>query len=251
MWYVSDRSLTSSFTRTITQLEHLQVPTGNFGDILAGFYAKLMGLPIGKLVVATNSNDILHRFFESGKYHREDCKPTISPSMDICISSNFERFLLWVADDDTDKVMKWMNGVKQNGKLTLDQSGDLLKKARSVMGSANASEQEILTCIRETEDKYGYILCPHSAIGLVAYRKLAGSVLANGTFLLVDTFSTQSQTPNQQVRPCVWQLHITQNFQTLFVKQWDLMSKYRSNLRSRNSRRYRRRNTSFPQHPKL
>ena len=146
-----------------------------------------MGLPIGKLVVATNSNDILHRFFESGKYHREDCKPTISPSMDICISSNFERFLLWVADDDTDKVMKWMSGVKQNGKLTLDQTGDLLKKARSVMGSANASEQEILTCIRETEAKYGYILCPHSAIGLVAYRKLADSVLANGTTVCLAT----------------------------------------------------------------
>lgn len=163
------------------------VPTGNFGDILAGFYAKLMGLPIGKLVVATNSNDILHRFFESGKYHREDCKPTISPSMDICISSNFERFLLWVAGDDTDMVSEWMRGVKQNGKLTLDQSGDLLRKARSVMRSANASEQEILDCIRETQKKYGYILCPHSAIGLVAYRKLASSVLANGTTVCLAT----------------------------------------------------------------
>ena len=79
---------------------HYSVPTGNFGDILAGFYSKQMGLPVGKLVVATNENDILHRFFTKGEYHREDIAHSISPSMDICVSSNFERYLYFLVDSN-------------------------------------------------------------------------------------------------------------------------------------------------------
>ena len=73
---------------------HFSVPTGNFGDILAGYYAKRIGLPVGKLVAATNDNDILHRFFSRGEYHRPTAvQQTLAPAMDICVSSNFERFL--------------------------------------------------------------------------------------------------------------------------------------------------------------
>jgi threonine synthase len=83
-----------------TEPINFSVPTGNFGDILAGYYCRRMGLPIGKLLVATNENDILHRFFSSGKYWREAPKATMSPSMDICVSSNFERYLFHLAGDD-------------------------------------------------------------------------------------------------------------------------------------------------------
>ena len=76
------------------------VPTGNFGDVLAGFYAKQMGLPVAKLVVGTNHNDILDRFFREGKYHREACIASHAPSMDICVSSNFERFLFFLCGND-------------------------------------------------------------------------------------------------------------------------------------------------------
>jgi len=186
-------------TKSNKEVVNFVVPTGNFGDILAGFYAKQMGLPIGKLVVATNSNDILHRFFESGKYHREECKPTISPSMDICISSNFERFLLWVANDDTSKISKWMKGVKENGKLTLQ--GDLLNKARSVMRSANASEQDILSCIREIQDKYVFIylfmcvcVCVEILVSLhLLTRRLAHSLTRSLTHLLTHPSNSISQ----------------------------------------------------------
>ena len=93
------------------------VPTGNFGDILAGFYAKQIGLPVGKLVVATNENDILHRFFTKGEYHRESIHKTISPSMDICVSSNFERYLFFLAGNDASKLAEWMKTFEEMNKI--------------------------------------------------------------------------------------------------------------------------------------
>ena len=98
---------------------NFSVPTGNFGDILAGYYAKKMGLPVGKLAVTTNENDILHRFFTKGEYHRYDINKTISPSMDICVSSNFERYLFHLAGDDSTTLAKWMKDFETTGKLTI------------------------------------------------------------------------------------------------------------------------------------
>ncbi|ETN19803.1 threonine synthase [Phytophthora nicotianae INRA-310] len=103
------------------------VPTGNFGDILAGFYAKKLGVPIGKLIVATNENDILDCFFSSGKYQRRDIQHTISPSMGICVSSNFERYLFALSGEGHDVLRGWMQGFEQTGELTI--SGELLAKA--------------------------------------------------------------------------------------------------------------------------
>jgi len=142
------------------------VPTGNFGDILAGFYAKQMGLPAGKLIVATNENDILHRFFTTGEYHREPISKTISPSMDICVSSNFERYLFYLVGNDTSKLGELMQNFSKTKKITV--TGKLLEKAQRDFSSARADTSMTLDIIREYNEKYNYVLCPHSAVGVSA-----------------------------------------------------------------------------------
>jgi len=149
---------------------HFSVPTGNFGDILAGFYSKQMGLPVGKLIVATNENDILHRFFTKGEYHREDIAHSISPSMDICVSSNFERYLYFLAGNSPEKLASWMSKFESTKKLTL--SGEDLRKAQQDFGSARADTKMTLDTIKEYNDKHKYVLCPHSAIGVSAVHQL-------------------------------------------------------------------------------
>ena len=132
-------------THTLLSFAHLQlsfsVPTGNFGDVLAGYYAKRMGLPVEQLLVATNVNDILHRFFETGNYHKADVTQTHSPSMDISISSNFERYLFELAGRDHDKLKRWMTGFEATGELSLE--GDLLEKAREDFISGRGDEEQV------------------------------------------------------------------------------------------------------------
>jgi threonine synthase len=146
------------------------VPTGNFGDILAGYYAKQMGLPVGKLIVATNENDILHRFFTKGQYHRHDIEESISPSMDICVSSNFERYLFHLSGNDSEALSEWMKEFETTKKLTL--SGDLLKKAQSDFLSGRADTSMTLATINEYSQNYNYVLCPHSAVGVNVIHQL-------------------------------------------------------------------------------
>ena len=150
---------------------HFSVPTGNFGDILAGFYSKKMGLPVGKLIVATNENDILHRFFTKGEYHREDINKTISPSMDICVSSNFERYLYALAGCDSTKLAAWMKDFESTQKLTL--SGADLRQAQTDFDSAKADTTQTLKTIKDYADKYNYVLCPHSAVGVNVIHQLS------------------------------------------------------------------------------
>ena len=146
------------------------VPTGNFGDVLAGYYSKRMGLPVGKLIVATNENDILHRFFSKGEYHRYDIAETISPSMDICVSSNFERYLYHLAGDDPTILASWMNTFESTGKINL--TGKKLEEARKDFLSARADTALTLQTIKEYKDKHDYMLCPHSAVGVSAMQQL-------------------------------------------------------------------------------
>jgi len=146
------------------------VPTGNFGDVLAGYYSKRMGLPLDKLIVATNENDILHRFFSKGEYHMYDINKTISPSMDICKSSNFERYLYHLGGDDPTTLANWMSAFESTGKLTL--TGSILKKAKQDFLSARADTAMTLATIKEYYEKYGYMLCPHSAVGVSAIHQL-------------------------------------------------------------------------------
>ncbi|KIW36813.1 threonine synthase [Exophiala oligosperma] len=185
------------------------VPTGNFGDILAGYYAQRMGLPIEKLVIATNENDILHRFWRTGSYskspkpasephegikedgaqaHEAGVKETYSPAMDILVSSNFER-LLWHLSLEHEletnpevkyessvraagqKIDSWFQDLKRTGSFTVQP--EILNKARSIFATHRVSNAETLDAIRDCYRgdaiaKKGYVLDPHSAIGVAA-----------------------------------------------------------------------------------
>jgi threonine synthase len=140
------------------------VPTGNFGDIFAGYIAKRMGLPIDRLVVATNQNDILHRCLTTGEYRMDTVVPSISPSMDIQISSNFERALFDAYDREGAAVAALMDELKTKGGFTLSQG--VLDNLRAQFDSGRVSEQETSTEITHSFATRAELLCPHSAIGV-------------------------------------------------------------------------------------
>ncbi len=139
------------------------VPTGNFGDIFAGYIARRMGLPIERLVVATNRNDILHRCLSTGTYRPDGVAPTISPSMDIQVSSNFERALFYAYGQDGRAVAQVMEELKAGG-FTVSQGA--LQALREVFDSGRADEDETRAAIRATLAASGELLCPHSAVGV-------------------------------------------------------------------------------------
>ncbi len=145
------------------------VPTGNFGDIFAGYVARQMGLPIDKLVVATNENDILARTLETGRYEMRDVKATTSPSMDIQISSNFERLLFEVYHRDASKVRGAMANLKQSGSFEIED--DALKSMRKVFRAGRATEKDVAKTIAKTLETTGYLLDPHTAIGVFVANK--------------------------------------------------------------------------------
>lgn len=157
------------------------VPSGNFGDILAGFYAKEMGLPIDKLIIATNENDILDRFLKSGKYEKGgDVKATLSPAMDILISSNFER-LLWylarqnVADGSDEKagatVNDWFAQLKSTGGFEVPEAA--IAAARKDFASERVDDADITKAIKKVYAASKYVLDPHTAVGVeTSYRNI-------------------------------------------------------------------------------
>ena len=149
---------------------NFSVPTGNFGDVYAGYLSKKMGLPVNKLIVATNQNDILHRAITKGKYETEKVIATLSPSMDIQIASNFERLIFHLNNFDDEKTKKIMNEIKQDGKYLI--SKEKLEKINKDFLSASLNEKEVLNIINEVYEKYDYVLDPHSAIGFGALRKV-------------------------------------------------------------------------------
>ena len=153
------------------------VPTGNFGDVFAGYVARRMGLPIGRLVVATNRNDILHRALTTGRYTRESVTPTTSPSMDIQVSSNFERALFDAYGRDAGAVTAAMAELKEGGGFAIGQGA--LEALREVFGSGRADEAEVAAAIARTHAETGELLCPHTAVGVhVAEAHLAADVSA-------------------------------------------------------------------------
>ena len=147
------------------------VPTGNFGNVLAGYYAQQMGLPVERLIVATNDNDILHRLFSQGHYHRETVQATWSPSMDIQISSNLERYLFDLCDRKPETLRQWMQEFQQTGQLTLE--GSTLERAQQQFASVRVTGEETLETIRRIQRDHGYLLDPHSAVGFVAAERAA------------------------------------------------------------------------------
>jgi threonine synthase len=139
------------------------VPTGNFGDIFAGFIAKQMGLPIKDLVVATNQNDILHRCLQGQGYHKGDTQPSISPSMDIQVSSNFERALYFAYGKDTGAVAQLMDELKSGG---FEVSQGAMQALSETYKSGRASEEETLATIKSEVAASGELLCPHGAVAV-------------------------------------------------------------------------------------
>lgn len=148
------------------------VPTGNFGDILAGWIAHKMGLPIEKLVIATNSNDILHRFMETGEYKKTAVEHTISPSMDIQISSNFERLLFEYHNRDAALIEHKIRELKEFGSFNVE--GEVLSEIKQLFTSSCVDDAETKRLIREIYDENEYILDPHSAIGVRAAQMHKG-----------------------------------------------------------------------------
>lgn len=149
------------------------VPTGNFGDIFAGYIAKRMGLPVDQLVIATNQNDILHRTLETGAQVKEGVTPSISPSMDIQVSSNFERALFEAYDRDGATVAAQMDELKDKGAFTISQGAiDML---RDTFASGRASEDETYETIKTELMLSGELLCPHSAVAVTVAGDYLGA----------------------------------------------------------------------------
>ncbi len=152
---------------------NFSVPTGNFGDVYSGYIAKKMGLPIDKLIVATNENDILHRVINFGEYKPSEVKPSLSPSMDIQVSSNFERLLFDIVDQDDKKVASLMARLQSKGFFSLDK--EEVKKVKENFSAEKVGDKETLEIIKSFEDKYNFFLDPHTATAVVASSRVKSS----------------------------------------------------------------------------
>jgi threonine synthase len=163
------------------------VPTGNFGDVFAGYGAALMGLPVDRFLVATNRNDILTRFFETGEYRSGTVEPTMSPSMDIQVSSNFERLLYDLYDRDGDRVRGLMDGFAQSGAFAVP--GSILDKANGKFSGLRTSESETARTIDRVLRETGDLIDPHTAVGLHAagVARQTGLVAAETPLITLST----------------------------------------------------------------
>jgi threonine synthase len=146
------------------------VPTGNFGDAYAGYMAKKMGLPIDKLIIATNENNILQRVINTGEYKPGIVKPSLSPSMDIQISSNFERLLFDILGEDDKKVSLLMNNLKTKGFFKLDQ--EAVKIIKKDFCAEKINDKEVLDIIKNFNSESKFILDPHTATAFGAVKKI-------------------------------------------------------------------------------
>jgi len=146
------------------------VPTGNFGDVFAGYLAKKMGLPIDKLIVATNENDILHRAISKGDYISREVKETSSPSMDIQLASNFERLIYYINNSNSEITAGIMKKIKQNSYQIEKKNLDVIKKD---FLSESCNELETLDIIKKNYEENNIILDPHTAVGVGAANKLS------------------------------------------------------------------------------
>ena len=151
------------------------VPTGNFGDVFAGYVAAQMGLPVAHLMVATNVNDILARTMDSGVYQTGDVVATSSPSMDIQVSSNFERLLFELTGRDASRVRGYMDALTQSGRF--EMASDELTLMRALFGAIRIDQQQTLDVMRQVKAEHHMQIDPHSAIGVGAARQ---AVLADG-----------------------------------------------------------------------
>ncbi len=147
----------------------VSVPTGNFGDIFAGYIAREMGVPIRQLILATNANNILSRFVTNGDYSSADVHQSLSPSMDIQVSSNFERYLYYLLDNDANQVCTAMADFKQSGQLKF--SPEQLERTQQTFSAASINDTETVATIKSFFAKTSYLLDPHTAVGIEAGRR--------------------------------------------------------------------------------
>ena len=150
----------------LSKKTNFSVPTGNFGDIYAGYIAKQMGLPMGKLIVATNKNDILSRVINSGSYKPNEVKSTLTPSMDIQIASNFERLLFDISNQNDERVNVLMKDLKDKGSFDLNSS-----ERKTILESFTAEavdDTETIRVIRDFFNNFGFVLDPHTATAVRA-----------------------------------------------------------------------------------
>jgi len=142
------------------------VPTGNFGDIFAGYLARRMGLPVGRLIIATNRNDILTRFVATGRYRAGAVYQTLSPAMDIQVASNFERYLYYLHDEDPGAVRALFASMEQKGEIAVDAGR--LERVQADFTASAVSDADCLAAIRAVHAAAGYIICPHTAVAAQA-----------------------------------------------------------------------------------
>lgn len=135
------------------------VPTGNFGNVFAGWMARRMGLPAARFVIATNRNDILHRLFRTGSYEPGDVVPSLAPSMDIQVASNFERFLFYQLGEDSRRVSEMMDQVRREGRLVIPGFDP------DVFDATRTGDEGIVVAISEVHRRFGYLVDPHTACG--------------------------------------------------------------------------------------
>ncbi len=160
VYYFSSAANIGSPDRTAS----FTVPTGNFGDIFAGYVAKRMGLPVDDLVIATNQNDILTRTFESSRYETTVTTPSISPSMDIQVSSNFERLLFDASERNATEIRRQMDSLKQSGSFEISTA--TMERIQSEFSAGRCDEAQTKKCISQTLQTASYLSDPHTAVGL-------------------------------------------------------------------------------------
>ncbi|MCX7747626.1 MAG: threonine synthase [Clostridia bacterium] len=180
---------------------NIVVPTGNFGNILAAYYALEMGLPINKLICASNENNVLTDFIYTGVYDRNRAfKKTMSPSMDILISSNLERLLYEITGHDANTVSDWMNKLKTSGVYTIDD--EVKKKISKLLWAGFTSESETLKTIESIYKEYRYVVDTHTAVGIDVYDKY---VISTGDMTKTVVASTASPFKfNESVVKAIW-----------------------------------------------
>jgi len=191
---------------------NFSVPTGNFGDIYAGYIAKKMGLPIDKLIIATNENDILKRVMYNGQYKPTNVKHTISPSMDIQVASNFERLIFDITSCNSDRTLKLMKDLDEKGYFQIEQKE--LEKINENFSSDSLTEKETQSVIKETYKNYGILVDPHTAIGIGVAKK----ILPKGNTVILATAhpSKFSKTVMEStgIKP-----ELPENLKTILVKE--------------------------------
>lgn len=167
---------------------NIVVPTGNFGNILAAYYASRMGMPVQKLICASNTNKVLDDFIRTGIYDRNrNFEKTVSPSMDILISSNLERLLYEITGHDAVRVAGWMEELKNNGFYEVDAV--TLAEVQKIFWSGFCTDEETIKTIRTTWEKQGYLLDTHTSVAVNVYEKYLDESGDSATTIIASTAS--------------------------------------------------------------